>query len=91
MTRGSHSLQRPCTPNVAATAVFRRQFWLITLLRSRRAACATFSTNAPRVNLIDAYRAGVAAASLAGVHGLSLRSVKRLVAAAGARRQPLTV
>jgi hypothetical protein len=39
--------------------------------------------------MIDAYRAGTTAASLAATHGLSLRSVKRLLAAAGARRRPL--
>jgi hypothetical protein len=42
-----------------------------------------------RADLIDAYRAGASAASLAAAHGLSVRSVKRLVAAAGVRRRPV--
>jgi hypothetical protein len=42
-----------------------------------------------RVDLIDTYRAGATSASLATAHGLSLRSVKRLVAAAGVRRRQL--
>jgi hypothetical protein len=42
-----------------------------------------------RCELIDAYRAGATAASLTIAHGVSLRSVKRLVAAAGVRRQQL--
>jgi hypothetical protein len=40
-----------------------------------------------RIDLISAYRAGATAASLADAHGLSLRSVKRLLAAAGVGRQ----
>jgi hypothetical protein len=40
-----------------------------------------------RADLIDAYRAGTTAASLANTHGLSPRSVKRLLSAAGVRRQ----
>jgi hypothetical protein len=40
-----------------------------------------------RVDLIDAYRAGATAASLAHANGLSLRSVKRLVSSAGVRRE----
>lgn len=40
-----------------------------------------------RVDMIAAYRAGTTAASLATTHGLSPRSVKRLLAAAGARRK----
>jgi hypothetical protein len=36
-----------------------------------------------RATMIDAYRAGATAASIAAVHGLSARSVKRLVADAG--------
>jgi hypothetical protein len=44
-----------------------------------------------RVNLIAAYHTGATAASLAVTHDLSLRSVKRLVAAAGVRRQRLPV
>jgi hypothetical protein len=44
-----------------------------------------------RGELIDAYRAGATAASLASAHRLSLRSVKRLVAAAGVRRTPLSM
>jgi hypothetical protein len=39
--------------------------------------------------MIDAYRAGATAASLAAEHGLSLRSIKRLLAAAGIRRKQL--
>ena len=39
--------------------------------------------------IIDAYRAGETAASLACGHGLSVRSVKRLLSAAGVRRQQL--
>jgi hypothetical protein len=39
-----------------------------------------------RADLIAAYRTGATAASLAAAHGLSLRSVKRLLAAAGVRR-----
>lgn len=42
-----------------------------------------------RADLIAAYRSGETAASLAAAHGLSLRSVKRLVAAAGVRRKQL--
>jgi hypothetical protein len=44
-----------------------------------------------RVDLIAAYRTGATAASLAITHDLSLRSVKRLMAAAGVRRQRLPV
>ena len=40
-----------------------------------------------RADLIAAYRSGDTAASLTTAHDLSLRSVKRLVATAGARRQ----
>jgi hypothetical protein len=40
-----------------------------------------------RLELIAAYRAGATAASIASGHGLSVRSVKRLVAAAGVRRK----
>jgi hypothetical protein len=36
-----------------------------------------------RASMINAYRAGATAAFLAAAHGISLRSVKRLVAAAG--------
>jgi hypothetical protein len=43
-----------------------------------------------RADLIAAYRTGATGASLAGAHGLSLRSVKRLVAAAGGRRHQLS-
>jgi hypothetical protein len=39
-------------------------------------------------DMIAAYRAGTTAASLATAYGVSLRSVKRLLAAAGARRKP---
>jgi DNA-directed RNA polymerase specialized sigma24 family protein len=42
-----------------------------------------------RADLIAAYRDGRTAASLAVAHGLSIRSVKRLVAAAEVRRQPV--
>jgi hypothetical protein len=42
-----------------------------------------------RAALIAAYRAGTTAGSLAATHGLSLRSVKRLLAAAGVRRKQL--
>jgi hypothetical protein len=42
-----------------------------------------------RADLIDAYRAGATAASLACAYGLKVRSVKHLVAAAGVRRQHL--
>jgi hypothetical protein len=42
-----------------------------------------------RDELIAAYRAGTTAASLATTHELSLRSVKRLLAAAGVRRKQL--
>jgi hypothetical protein len=38
--------------------------------------------------LITAYRDGATAASLADTHGVSLRSVKRLLQIAGARRTP---
>lgn len=38
-------------------------------------------------NLITAYRDGVTAASLATTHGVSLKSVKRLLHTAGVRRQ----
>jgi hypothetical protein len=44
-----------------------------------------------RADLIAAYRAGTTAASLAPTHELSLRSVKRLLAAAGVRRKQLPV
>jgi hypothetical protein len=40
--------------------------------------------------LITAYRDGATAASLATTHGVSLRSVKRLLHTAGARRAPST-
>jgi 2,4-dienoyl-CoA reductase-like NADH-dependent reductase (Old Yellow Enzyme family) len=40
--------------------------------------------------LITAYRNGATAASLATTHGVSLRSVKRLLHTAGARRAPST-
>jgi hypothetical protein len=40
-----------------------------------------------RADMIAAYRAGATAASLAAEHAVSLRSVKRLLAAAGARRR----
>jgi hypothetical protein len=40
--------------------------------------------------LITAYRDGTTAASLATTHGVSLRSVKRLLHTAGARRAPST-
>jgi hypothetical protein len=40
-----------------------------------------------RLELIAAYRAGATATSIASGHGLSVRSVKRLVAAAGVRRK----
>jgi hypothetical protein len=39
--------------------------------------------------MIEAYRAGGTAASIAAAHGLSIRSVKRLLAAAGVRRNRL--
>lgn len=42
-----------------------------------------------RDDLIAAYRAGTTAASIAAAHGLSIRSVKRLLASAGARRKQL--
>ena len=42
-----------------------------------------------RADLLAAYLAGTTAASLAATHGLSLRSVKRLLAAAGVRRKQL--
>jgi hypothetical protein len=42
-----------------------------------------------RDDLIAAYRAGTTAASLATTHELSLRSVKRMLAAAGVRRKQL--
>jgi hypothetical protein len=40
-------------------------------------------------DMIAAYRAGTTAVSLATTHGLSLRSVKRLLASAGVRRKQL--
>ncbi len=40
-----------------------------------------------RADMIAAYRAGTTAASLATTHELSLRSVTRLLAAAGVRRK----
>jgi 2,4-dienoyl-CoA reductase-like NADH-dependent reductase (Old Yellow Enzyme family) len=40
--------------------------------------------------LITAYRKGATAASLAITHGVSLRSVKRLLRTAGVRRTPST-
>jgi hypothetical protein len=39
-----------------------------------------------RADMIATYRTGATAGSLATAHGLSLRSVKRLLAAAGVRR-----
>jgi hypothetical protein len=42
-----------------------------------------------RADMIAAYRAGTTAASLATTHGLSLRSVKRLLTSAGVRRKQL--
>jgi hypothetical protein len=42
-----------------------------------------------RADLIDAYRAGATAVSTATVHGVSARSVKRLMAATGVHRTPL--
>jgi hypothetical protein len=41
-------------------------------------------------DLITAYRDGATAASLAAAHGVSLKSVKRLLHAAGIRRTPPT-
>jgi hypothetical protein len=43
-----------------------------------------------RAEMIVAYSAGATAASLAEAYGLSLRSVKRLVATTGVRRRRLT-
>jgi hypothetical protein len=40
--------------------------------------------------LINAYRDGATAVSLATTHGVSLRSIKRLLHIAGARRAPST-
>jgi hypothetical protein len=40
--------------------------------------------------LLTAYRDGATAASLAAAHGLSLKSVKRLLHIAGVRRTPAT-
>lgn len=40
-----------------------------------------------RADMVAAYQAGSTAASLAVAHGLSVRSVKRLMAAAGVRRK----
>jgi hypothetical protein len=40
--------------------------------------------------LITAYREGATAASLAAAHGMSLKSVKRLLHTAGIRRTPPT-
>jgi hypothetical protein len=42
-----------------------------------------------RADLIAAYRAGTTAASLAVAHGLSVRSVKRLLYSNGVRRNQL--
>jgi hypothetical protein len=42
-----------------------------------------------RADMVAAYRAGSTAASLAAAHGLSVRSVKRLFAAAGVGRRPV--
>ena len=42
-----------------------------------------------RADMIAAYRAGTTAASLATTHGLSLRSVKRLLTSAGVHREQL--
>jgi hypothetical protein len=39
--------------------------------------------------MINAYRAGDTTAAIAAVHGVSARTVKRLMAAAGVRRMPL--
>jgi hypothetical protein len=50
-----------------------------------RGACKDASTSA-RADLIAAWGAGATVASLATAHDLSLRSVKRLLATAGARR-----
>jgi hypothetical protein len=41
-------------------------------------------------DLITAYRDGATAASLAAAHGVSLKSVKRLLRTAGIRRTPPT-
>lgn len=41
-------------------------------------------------DLITAYRQGTTAATLAAAHGLSLKSVKRLLHIAGVRRTPPT-
>jgi hypothetical protein len=41
-------------------------------------------------DLIIAYRHGATAASLATTHGMSLRSIKRLLHSAGIRRTPPT-
>jgi hypothetical protein len=43
--------------------------------------------NQARADMIAAYRAGTAAASLATTYELSLRSVKRVLAVAGVRRK----
>ena len=42
-----------------------------------------------RADMIHAYRADATAASLAAAHELSVRSVKRLLAAAGVGRRPV--
>jgi hypothetical protein len=52
-------------------------------------ACETELDDRALAYLMDAYRAGDTAASIASAHGLSVRSVKRLLAASGVRRKQL--
>jgi hypothetical protein len=56
--------------------------------RSVHGACATAWGERDIAELITAYRDSATAASLATTHGVSLRSVKRLLHTAGVRRTP---
>jgi hypothetical protein len=55
----------------------------------REGTSDSFTWPSAHAGMIGAYRAGATAVSLASAHGLRLRSVKRLVAAAGVWRNRL--
>ena len=69
---------RPLAVVPAALAAFKRPWNLRDRLDERT-----------RADLMTAYLAGTTAASLATTDGLSLRSVKRVLASAGVRRKRL--
>jgi hypothetical protein len=69
---------RPPVASAAASPTSKRRWSLRDRLDERA-----------HTDLIAAYSAGATAASLATTHELSLRSVKRILAAAGVRRKQL--